>query len=293
MDDVIKAMVQDNDVQELMSILQLSGYRKEAEGVYELASYIDSLEDKLNHVVDELNTVSKQLAEIKELNVKKSLKDVLTETAGKLENNCYEMQDQISRIKHEVKVKSQEIVQSAKEKGIIGLNRISEFLNIGRMLKSIKSRLERDMIQVESAIKKIDASSLEMKKAATGMKNAAKALFGKPPADIKEKNGLSISDIIKAPWKINQKLYAGMLKSVEGAIKSTETLAKKAGQIKQNDQKSPKTYEKTKKETALSLAGGSHRYNSEAYEMYEKAVSTNNKSEPASASRMLRQDFKR
>lgn len=293
MDDVIKTMTQDNDVLELMSILQLYDRRKEAEKVYELTSYIDSLEDKLNHVIDELNTVRKQLAEIKELSVEKSLKNVLTETAGKLEDSCKEMKDQIFKIKLEVKIKSKEIVKTIKEKGIIGLNQLSEFLGIKKMLKSVKSRLERDMIQVESALEKIDAAGLEMKKAAAGMKNATRALFGKPLTDIKEKNGFSISDIIKAPWKINQKLFAAMLKSVEGAIKNTEILAKEAGQIKHNVQKYSKVNEELKEKTALSMAGGSHKYNSEAYEIYEKTISTYNKSGLVPANRLLEQDYKR
>lgn len=272
MENVNKSMTQDEDIQELLQMLRIFKHRKEAGEVYELTAYIDSMENKLDQVMCELNTVRKQLEEVKELNEKKSLKEVLTVAVENLEDSCKYMKEQLFKIKQEVGEKAKEVVQSVKDKGISGLNKLSEFFGVGKMLKNMKEKLEQDLAQVNSVMSKIDAAGLEIKKAATSIGNVGRALAGKELKEVKEKKVFSMSDIIKAPWIISEKFYGGMLKLVEGAIEKTENLSKRAEQIKLDNQKDSKTYEEQGESFNHSIVAEERGYNSEAFEAFQQSI---------------------
>ncbi|MFP3154953.1 hypothetical protein LQZ18_11130 [Lachnospiraceae bacterium ZAX-1] len=99
-------MMQDGEIQELLQFLRLFQKEKEAGEVFELVAYIDGLENKLGQVMDELATVKKKFVEIRELNEKKSLKEVLSDTVEKLEENCKQMKENLIEIKNGVKEKA-------------------------------------------------------------------------------------------------------------------------------------------------------------------------------------------
>lgn len=269
-------MMQDKDIQELLQVLRLFQKGKEEGEVFELVTYIDGLENKLGQVLEELTTVKKQLVEIREINEKKSLKEVLSDSVEKLEENCRQIKESLIEIKNEVREKAKEVVQSVKEKGISGLNKLAGFLGIRDKLSKMKNDLEQNISHVETAMERIDTAGLQFRKAATDIRNVGRALSGKEMAETKEKTRFSLADVIKAPWKMKRKLFGGMLSRVESAMEKAEGLSKKAESIeleKGRDKASPTSYEEKRQdfiETHV-VESGSYMSNSEAFEAFQNA----------------------
>ncbi len=270
-ENISKYIVQDADVQELMQLLQLLKRRKEAGELYEIVSYIDSLENKLDLVVGELNTVRKQLEEVKELNERKPLKTALADAVEKLEISCQIMKEQLFEIKKDVKEKAKDVIESVKEKGISGLNQFAEFLGIGNKLKSIKEKLESDLEQVNSTLNKIDMAGLEIKKAATSIGNISRVLVGKELKEVQDKRGFSISDIIKAPWNFNQKCCVSMIKCVEGATEKLESLSEQQEHRKIEKRDNVAAYSNLSEATKQPEVAENFLYNGDAFDAFQKS----------------------
>lgn len=268
-----ETIMQDEGIQELLQILRIFQKGKEAGEVFELAACIDGLENKLEQVMGEFATVKSQLNEIKEMNERKSLKDILTDAVGKLEENCKQMKEKLFEIKTEVKAKVGETLQAVKEKGISGLNKLSEMLGVRDLLSSMKKNLEKNISHVDSVIERIDNAGLHLRKTAADLGNVGRALAGKDMADIKEKSGFSLGDVIKTPWKMCRKCFSAMLNRVDAAIQKVDSLSQKAESMERekDKDKSPACYEEERQSFIKDhvAEGSSYISNSEAFEEFQ------------------------
>lgn len=270
-----ETIMQDEGVQELLQILRIFQKGKEAGEVFELAAYIDGLGSKLEQVMGELATVKSQLNEIKELNERRSLKEMITDAVEKLEESCMLMKVKLLEVKTEVKEKAKEIVQAVKEKGLLGLNKLSKLPGVRDILSNMKNNLKKNISYVDSVMERIDNAGLHLRKTATDLGNVGRALAGKEMADIKGKSGFSLSDIIKAPWKLNRKCLSSMLNRVDAAIEKVDSLSQKIESMERekDKDKSPVSYEEERERFIKDhvAEGGSYVSNSEVFEDFQKS----------------------
>lgn len=256
-------LIQDEGVKELLKILKSQNKKKTGE-MLELIALIERLETKLDQVNEEIFTVKKQLEEVNKLKKKKSLKEIIQETVNKLDESCQQMKYKLTQIKTEVKEEARDIVQSVKEKGVLGLDKLAKLTKVKEQLFSMRKSLEKNISHVDVVIDRIDNTNLQLRKTIMNFRNIGRAFTGKEMANIKEKSSSSFEHIIKAPWKIKQECFLSMLNYVDAATKRIDNLSQKTEYI----------YEKNNYDNIPCIAEESI-YNSELFEKSEDSYQKN------------------
>ena len=123
--------------------------------VFEMAAYIDVMEQKMDTVIQELADVRKQLMEMERGQERKAVRQVISETVDKLELQCQKVKQQLFEVKTEVKAKAAEIAAEAKQKGKKALNKVAEFLGIKCRLQSIRLNVQESVAELDKSIAKI------------------------------------------------------------------------------------------------------------------------------------------
>lgn len=99
-------MVKDQILQELVGMLQQNRQKEEADNVFEMAAYIDSMEKKLDAVTGELVNIKNQLADMERRRERKSLREMISEAAAKLELKCGLLKQQFTEVKTGIREKA-------------------------------------------------------------------------------------------------------------------------------------------------------------------------------------------
>lgn len=170
-----------------MPFLGRMGQRERANDVFEAATYIDSMEKKL-------------------------------------EQDCYAMKEKLSAIKTEFKEKAGEIVAEVKAKGKKALNKAVEFLGIRKKLVQLHEKAQTSFAETEQTIAKIDAFGTGMREAARKAANTIRTFADKPEKEYGDKK-LAKTELIKKPFEVKRKLLSGMLSCANGAIGACEKLS--------------------------------------------------------------------
>ena len=222
-----KTLTNEEVLQELLNILKNNGMHKESNGIYELCSYVDSLQHKLQEMTDELSGVKMQLKEMKEDNLMNNLKKSLSEAAEKLKNRCEIMKEQIFEIKESVMAKSVEIVNDFKKKGKAALNKVSEFFGVKEKLQKMKDSVNEGIIETEKTLDKIEAFGAGMREANQKIANTFRTFADKPEVDYCEQNKtFSKTEVVMKPWKWQKKVYQSMVLRLDAAIDKVDNLSK-------------------------------------------------------------------
>lgn len=172
MEERTTTMTQDEIILELIKSLKQNQMQDTAKDIFETAAYIDSLERKLDQVVDELGSVKLQLAEFQEQQMMKSIRAQLGYASERMENLCHQMKEQLFEVRTEFKEKAISIVTETRKKGKAALNRIAELSGAKEKLEKIRVNARESEKEVEQTINKIEQFGVEMRNARYTVTNA-------------------------------------------------------------------------------------------------------------------------
>ena len=244
-----------------------------ANNIFEMAAYVDVMENKMNTVLEELTAVKDQLHRMEEREAEKGLKQTLKRAVNKLEEDCQAMKEKLLEVKVEIKAKAGEIVTAAKQKGKAALNRVSEFLGIKKKLQNIRQNVQESIEDVDKTIGKIDAFGKGMREAGQKIANTFRTFADKPEKEYGEKK-FSKTELIKKPFQAKRKLLSGILNCADAAIEKTEQLAADVKQY-QTDKAERETgsignMEAVNPMEFARVAEPEFQYGAEAFEVYER-----------------------
>lgn len=208
----------------LIDLLRKNNMQEAANNIFEMAAYVDVMENKMNTVLEELTAVKDQLHKMEEREAEKGLKQTLKRAVNKLEQDCQAMKEKLLEVKAEIKAKAGEIVTSAKQKGKAALNRVSEFLGVKKKLQNIRQNVQESIEDVDKSIGKIDAFGKGMREAGQKIANTFRTFADKPEKEYGEKK-FSKTELIKKPFQAKRKLLSGILNCADAAIEKAERLA--------------------------------------------------------------------
>ena len=115
--------------------------KEQANDVFEICSYVDGLEKKIDSMTEELTNVQNQIKEMQEDTLVNNAKKALSEAQERLNARCEQIKSQVLEVKAQVKSTAKSIVDEAKEKGRSALYRVSEFLEIKKRLLDIRENV--------------------------------------------------------------------------------------------------------------------------------------------------------
>ncbi|MCQ4754678.1 MAG: hypothetical protein PHD56_06490 [Anaerostipes sp.] len=280
-----KPLTKDEIIQELMDLLKQNNMQSQSNEVFEICSYVDGLEKKLDSVTEELTKVREQIKEMQEDTLMNNLKKAVSEAADRLENRCNIIKDQIFEVKTNITTKATQIVNEAKRKRKEALNKVSEFFEIKEKLVTIRTNVKEAQKEADMTIIKIDAFGKGMREAKQQIANTFRTFADKDTVDYstKEKKFLK-TEMFKKPWQVKKKLFANMELRLDAAIDKVDNLSKDVEigkMMKQYDEAMNRPHENLSIVPAL-VAEPEQKYGADVFEkkMEGRTIKPEAKTEP-------------
>jgi len=272
--EIEKTLTNEAIIQELLTILKQNAMKEKANDVFEVCSYIDGLEKKLEVMKEELTNVKQQLKDMQEDTILNNLKVQVAESAERLQKRCNSIKEQLFVVKDNIKFKAQEIVNEAKVKGKAALNKVSEFLGIKEKLVGIRDNVKESIKDVNNTIAKIDAFGAGMREANQKIANMIRTFADKEEVDYSQKEKrFSKTEAVKKPWQFRKKMLESKQMRLEAAIDKVDNLSRDVEINRMSslyDNLMEKAHSESDNVSVAMVAETEFEYGADAFEAYER-----------------------
>ena len=222
-------MINDEVMQELITLLRENNMKCETNDTFDICNYIDGLQDKISGMQIELDNMQQQLKQMEKDKLVNKLKAQLSKAQTKVSNTFGQIKTEFFIIKNSIKSKASNIVCDFKKKGRSALNKIYEVFDVKDQLVSMRVKVKESQEDVAHALDKIDAFAVGMSEASHIFKNTFRELFDKKAKDYsKIDKRIKMSDLFKKSWMAKQSILESMEKRIDRAIVKVDSLHKEA-----------------------------------------------------------------
>ena len=222
-----KPLIKDEIIQELMDVLKQNNMQSQSNEIFEICTYVDGLEKKLDSVTEELTKVRDQIKEMQEDTLMNNLKKSVSEAADRLEKRCAIIKEQIFEVKTDITTRATQIVNEVKRKGKAALYKVSEFFGIKEKLVAVRTNVKEAQKEADVTIAKIDAFGKGMREANQQIANTFRTFANKETMDYSAKDKkFSKTEMFQKPWQVKKKLFANMELRIDAAIDKVDQLSK-------------------------------------------------------------------
>lgn len=270
MDTVGKSEItKDEMIIELVNLLKQNNMSVDANETFELCTYIDGLEKKLDAITEELINVKTQIRDMQEDTVLNNLKFHIQASTEKLQATCTNMKDQLLVVKENIHTKAVDIINDVKRRGKVALNRVSEFIGIKNKLVNIRENVKKSQQEVSRTILKIEEFGAGIREANQKVANTFRTFADKEIVDYsKTERKYSKTELIKKPFLANKTILIGMELRLDAAIKKVDNLSRDVEinqMMKQYDSSMRQPHENLANTTAL-VAEPDQMYGADVFE---------------------------
>lgn len=270
-----KTLTNDELIQQLLELLKKNSMRSEANDVFEICSYVDGLEKKLNVMTEELLNVKQQLKDMQKDTILNNLKKEIQESYERLQVRCNVIKEQLFVVKDNIKFMAADIVSEAKKKGKGALNKVTEFFGVKEKLIGIRDYVQETQREVANTVAKIDAFGAGMREVNQKIANAFRTFANKGEVDYSQKEKIfSKTEMIKKPWIAKQKILEGMEVRLDAAIDKIKKLSRDVEinqMMKMYDELMDKPHEKS---AVAMVAEPDYQYGADAFDAYGQTKGT-------------------
>ena len=243
--------------------------------VFEICSYVDGLEKKIDFMTEELTNMQNQIKEMQEDTLVNNAKKALSEAQERLNARCEQIKSQVLEVKAQVKSTAKSVVDEAKAKGRTALYRVSEFLGIKKRLLDIRENVRGAIKTTDKDIAKTALLAKGFREAGQTAANAFRTFADKPEVDYSQKEQKHpITKAVLAPMKAVKKMLVTMELHLDASIDKLDNLAMNVQIDKENRMESTKEQEQTEPERVEAEIVNSpmvaepqeYQYNADAFE---------------------------
>ena len=277
-----KTLTNEEVIRELLELLKKNAMKEQANDVFEICSYVDGLEKKIDSMTEELTNVQNQIKEMQEDTLVNNAKKALSEAQERLNARCEQIKSQVLEVKAQVKSTAKSIVDEAKEKGRSALYRVSEFLEIKKRLLDIRENVRGAIKTTDKDIAKTALLAKGFREAGQTVANAFRTFADKPEVDYSQKEQKHpITKAVLAPMKAVKKMLITMELHLDASIDKLDNLAMNVQLDKEKHMENAKAQEQTEPEMAeaerveaeivyspMVAEPQEYQYNADAFENY-------------------------
>ena len=277
-----KTLTNEEVIRELLELLKKNAMKEQANDVFEICSYVDGLEKKIDSMTEELTNIQNQIKEMQEDTLVNNAKKALSEAQERLNARCEQIKSQVLEVKAQVKSTAKSIVDEAKVKGRNALYRVSEFLGIKKRLLDIRENVRGAIKTTDKDIAKTALLAKGFREAGQTAANAFRTFADKPEVDYSQKEQKHpITKAVLAPMKAVRKLFVLMELHLDASIDKLDNLAmnvqidkeKHKGNVKSVEQTEPERAEAERVEAEVVYSPmvaepQEYQYNADAFENY-------------------------
>ena len=277
-----KTLTNEEVIRELLDLLKKSAMKEQANDVFEICSYVDGLEKKIDSMTEELTNMQNQIKEMHEDTLVNNAKKALSEAQERLNARCEQIKSQVLEVKAQVKSTAKSIVDEAKAKGRAALYRVSEFLEIKKKLLDIRENVRGAIKTTDKDIAKTALLAKGFREAGQTAVNAFRTFADKPEVDYSQKEQKHpITKAVLAPMKAVKKMLVTMELHLDASIDKLDNLAMNVQIDKEKHMENAKVQEQTEPERAeaerveaeivyspMVAEPQEYQYNADAFENY-------------------------
>lgn len=224
----------DRSVIELLQLLNGNGMQQAARNVEDAAKYVDSLTEKLNEMITQVEELRKEL---KTYNVArgKTLGDRAAEVRDKLvkaakaqldgaSKRLESLKKTLTKAKTDFIASVRGAVDAIKSRGRQGLNKLVEVAHLRQAFTRMKAGVDREILRADAFISRITILANDLREASEMRDNAVRRFHGKKTKSLEHEKDALAGVITSAPWKAQRKAYAGIQAILAGTIRKMEAL---------------------------------------------------------------------
>lgn len=219
-----EAMTKDERIIELLETLTRNQMNHEANEVFELCTYVDGLEKKLDAMSVELSGIRQELKAVRENTIPNHIREQMHVVSSHLKEQCQIMQNEISDIKERITSKAAEINMAFRKKGRDALFKIAEVTHLKPKLISLRNRVIGATEDVKDTIDRIYELGSQVRMANQNKANAFRTFMGKDQVDYSLKRGITMAEVLAKPWEVRRDLLENMSRHLTGAIENVTSL---------------------------------------------------------------------
>ena len=246
-----KTLTNEDVIRELLELLKKNAMKEQANDVFEICSYVDGLEKKIDSMTEELTNMQNQIKEMQEDTLVNNAKKALSEVQQRLNSRCEQIKSQIFEAKGQVKETAKSIVAEAKVKGRAALYRVSEFLGIKNKLLIVRENVRSAIKETDRNIARTALLGRGLREAGQTAVNAFRTFADKPEVDYSQKEQKHmITKALLAPMKAVRKLLVSMELHLDASIDKLDNLAMNVQLDKEKHMENEKEQEQTEPERA-------------------------------------------
>ena len=219
-----EAMTKDERIIELLETLTRNQMNHEANEVFELCTYVDGLEKKLDAMSVELSGIRQELKAVRENTIPNHIREQMHVVSSHLKEQCQIMKNEIRDIKEHITSKAAEINMAFRKKGRDALFKIAEVTHLKPKLISLRNRVNGAIEDVKDTIDRIYELGSQVRMANQNKANAYRSFMGKDQVDYSLKRGITMAEVLAKPWEVKQDLLENMSRHLTSAIENVTSL---------------------------------------------------------------------
>ena len=246
-----KTLTNEEIIRELLDLLKKNAMKEPANDVFELCSYVDGLEKKIETMTEELTSMQDQIKKMQEDTLINNAKKALTEAQERLNARCEQIKSQVFEIKVQVKSTAKSIVDETKAKGRAALYRVTEFTGIKKRLLNVRTAVKDAIVSTDRDIARTALLAKGLRKAGQTVNNAFRTFADKPEVDYSQKEQKHhLTKAVLAPMKAVKKLLVSMELHLDASIDKLDNLAMNVQLDKEKHIENTKNLKQTEPERA-------------------------------------------
>lgn len=211
-------------IQQFIKMLEENGRQGQAADLSALMWYMDGMSRQYDAVLQELQNVRQQLAQVKE----PSVKYVVQGAAAKLEHRAHQIKETLDSLWEKIAGCAAAAVENFKEAGVSALDKAVSAMGVKNVLESLQDHLSDMIADTKRNIEKVESIGHELRSVGGHLKNAGRAMSGKETQTVDGGQEGRFQSAVLAPMRGTQKLLCGMNNATLVAIGSVEHLEQTA-----------------------------------------------------------------
>ena len=218
--------VEDMDViKQLMDIMGQQGMKEQSQDFLDVLNFVAGMQVQLCVMVDELQGVREQLAEMQK-NQPKAVTEKLMDKVSQLQEKISKLSERLGAIKDHLIDTAKQAVTAFKEKGREEMNKVLQkgISGVQSVLENTREKLVDVMTNYEKTANQIDSIGDELKQIGNNFANVGRLIAGKGTKEVSdEKPGVGLTRVMNMPVKSG---ISAFRKQISGIDKAMEKLDK-------------------------------------------------------------------
>ncbi len=215
-------------IKQLMDIMGQQGMNEQSQDFVEVLRYVAGMQLQLGVMVNELQGVREQLAEMQK-NQPKAVTEKFLDKVLQLQEKISSLSERLTAIKNHLVDTATQAVTAFKEKGTEEMNKILKkgISGIKSVLENTREKMVDILTDYEKTSNQIDRIGDELKQIGNSFANVGRLIAGKGTKEVSdEKPGVGLTRVMNTPIKKSIATFRNQIDGIDKAMEKLDKVSK-------------------------------------------------------------------